>query len=88
MVDSIALFIPPLLKGKVLELDSQLGIGVLLGATAMGCVLRQDVQCDPHDIFPSEQNVQVHLPPNLGTFTLTNSHVKMSNTAFRNIKQS
>jgi hypothetical protein len=81
---------PKLMKGKVLELDSRLGIGGLLGAIALAGVLGQDVQGTPPriDILPSKQNFQVHLPPNVDTLTLTDSHVEMLNVAFRNIKQS
>jgi hypothetical protein len=82
---------PKLLKGRVLELGSQLGIGGLLGAIALAGVLGQNVQGtlgEDDDILPSKNKFQVHLPPNVEKLTLTDANVEMLNASFLNIKQS
>jgi SAM-dependent methyltransferase len=81
---------PKVLKGRVLELESQLGIGGLLGAIALSGVLGQDVEGKPEDddILPNKEKFHVHLPPNVEKLTLTDANAEMLNLAFLNVKKS
>ena len=79
---------PKLLKGKVLELETQLGLGGLLGTIALAGVLGEKINPTPDvdDVFPNKEKFHVHLPPSVKQVILTDANDDMLNAAFLNVK--
>lgn len=79
---------PKLLKGRVLELESQLGLGGLLGTIALAGVSGEDVHPEPgvEDFAPSKEKFHVHMPKNVEKVVLTDANEEMLNVAFLNVK--
>jgi hypothetical protein len=79
---------PKLLKGRVMELESQLGLGGLLGTIALAGVLGENVHPEPavEDFAPNKEKFHVHMPKNVEKLVLTDANEEMLNDAFFNIK--
>jgi len=79
---------PKLLKGRVMELESQLGLGGLLGTIALAGVLGENVHPEPaaDDVFPNKEKFHVHMPPSVEKIVLTDAKEEMLNEAFLNVK--
>lgn len=79
---------PKLLKGKVMELESQLGLGGLLGTIALAGVMGEEVHPEPavEDVFPNKEKFHVHMPPQVEKLVLTDAKDEMMNAAFLNVK--
>lgn len=81
---------PKLLKGKVMELETQNGLGGLLGTIALAGVLGEDVHPEPgaEDVFPNKEKFHVHMPPSVEKLVLTDANDERLNEAFLNVKNS
>jgi hypothetical protein len=81
---------PKLLKGKVMELETQNGLGGLLGTIALAGILGEDVHPEPaaDDVFPNKEKFHVHMPPNVEKLVLTDANDERLNEAFLNVKNS
>lgn len=79
---------PKLLKGKLMELETQLGLGGLLGTIALAGVMGEEVHPEPdvEDFAPNKEKFHVHMPKGVEKVVLTDANEDMLNVAFHNIK--
>ena len=82
---------PKVLKGKVLELECQTGIGGLLGCIGLAGVVGQHTEpteADIENILPEKTKFVVEMPPNVESLRLVDGNEVMINVAFQNVRNS